>query len=279
MAQTFPVDATTRTIAARGGPLRVRDYDPVDASSSTAGLVWVHGGGFGSGGLDMAESDAVARAVASTGRPVRTVDYRLVPAFPLVGRLRLKPSDNRYPAPVEDVVDAYRDTVERHPGRRVVIGGASAGACLAATAALRLRGSSPEPSGLLLLYGLFHARLPPLSPDLRRRLRGIARLGIAPEMIRRMTFNYVGTTELHLDPEVFPGTADTVGLPPTRLLDADHDALRASGEAFADHLRAAGVPVESSVVADARHGFLDHPGNELFERGVEAMNAWIRVQD
>ena len=40
-------------------------------------LVWVHGGGFFRGDLDLPESDAVARALAERGLPVVTVGNRL----------------------------------------------------------------------------------------------------------------------------------------------------------------------------------------------------------
>ncbi len=265
-----------RTITARHGDLRVRDYVPAVSDTGAAALVWVHGGGFGAGGLDMPESHAVATALAAAGHPVTTVDYHLVPAFPLVGRFRLKPSPNRYPVPVDDVADAFLDTTARHPGRAVVLGGASAGACLAASAAIGLRdGATRAPAGLALAYGLFHARLPTVSAALRARLRGIARLGIGPEMIRRMTLNYVGDEALAADPAVFPGTADVHGLPRTLLVDADRDALRASGEAFAEHLRAAGVPLEVSVVHDARHGFLDKPAAPGFSQAITLLAGWL----
>ncbi len=159
------------------------------------------------------------------------------------------------------------------------LGGASAGACLAASAALRLREpGQPTPAGLLFAYGLFHARLPETSPALRSRLRGIARLGIGPEMVRRMTLNYAGSDEVHTDPEAFPGTADVHGLPTTLVMDADRDALRASGEAFAGHLRAADVVTDHMVVPDARHGFLDKPDSDSFPQGIAALTGWLDRQ-
>ncbi|WP_405182719.1 alpha/beta hydrolase [Nocardia sp. NBC_01377] len=274
-----PVTTEDRTVTGRHGDFRVRDYRPAVTTTNTP-MVWVHGGGFGSGDLDMPESHAVATAIASTGRPVTTVDYRLVPAFALIGRFRLKPSTNRYPVPLDDVTDAVLDTVGRHPGRAVILGGASAGACLAASATMRVRQDmTAAPTGLLLVYGLFHAQLPALSANLRPRLRGIARLGAAPEIFRRMTMNYVGTDELFADPAVFPGTADVRGFPPTLLLDADRDALRASSEAFADHLRAVNVPLSTSVIPETRHGFLNKPGSRGYPEAIATMTDWLSHRD
>jgi acetyl esterase/lipase len=57
------------------------------ARANGPGLVWVHGGGFARGGLDMPEADWVSSTLSGRGIPVVSVDYRL--AGP--GR--------RYPAP------------------------------------------------------------------------------------------------------------------------------------------------------------------------------------
>ncbi|MDX3179666.1 alpha/beta hydrolase [Streptomyces sp. ME02-7008A-1] len=273
--ETTEVTVNDRTVTARHGRVQVRDYVP-SAEISAAPFVWVHGGGFGAGSLDMAESHMVAMKIAATGRRVTTVDYHLVPRFPLIGRFRMKPSEHRYPVPVDDVTDVFLDVAARHPDRGIVLGGASAGACLAASAAIRLRDSgAATPTGLVLIYGLFHARLPAMSQSLRSRLRGIARLGVAPEMTRRMTLNYAGTEAVWNDPGAFPGTADVHGLPPTLMLNADHDALRASGDAFAEHLRSADVRLDAFLVPGARHGFLDKPHSEGFNEGITTMTEWL----
>jgi acetyl esterase len=46
-------------------------------------------------------------------------------------------------------------------------------------------------------------------------------------------------------------------LPPTVLVTAEHDVLRAEGDAYAARLAAAGVPVDHVVVPGADHYFLD----------------------
>jgi len=63
-------------------PVPIRWYHPAVEGSETTGvptLLWAHGGGFFSGGLDQPEAHDVARALAQRGLPVVTVDYRLAP--------------------------------------------------------------------------------------------------------------------------------------------------------------------------------------------------------
>ena len=268
------VSVRERVVQGRHGPLPVREYRPSHATGS-APLVWVHGGGFSSGGLDQRESDAPARALAARGRAVLTVDYRLAPKWPFRGQITLAPSPNRFPVPVDDVIDAYRDFAERE-GAAPYLGGASAGACLSASAAQRLTGDPMRPPGLLLLYGIFHAALPPLSPHLRSRVRGVhGVLQFRPDTVHRMNLNYAGSEEALGDTRTFPGGGDVGGLPPTLLLDADRDTLRASGEAFAAELERSGVDVVHRIVAGSTHGFLDRPRSASFREGLDVMHGWL----
>lgn len=45
----------------------------------------------------------------------------------------------------------------------------------------------------------------------------------------------------------------------TLMIDADRDAMRASGDQFATKLQTAGVDLEYYVLPDSRHAFLNHP--------------------
>ena len=77
------------------------------------------------------------------------------------------------------------------------------------------------------------------------------------------------------DPRAFPGGHDLTGLPDTLMLDADRDSLRASGGAFAEELRRAGVPLRYEVVPETPHGFLNRPGTPGYDAGVRIMTDWL----
>lgn len=176
-------------ITGRRGRIPIRDYLPARSDPNAVALLWLHGGGFVSGGLDQRESHIVALRIAESGRRVRAVDYPLVPRAPFPPSAPLRRSENRYPVPVDAVVSAGDDLRSEQP--RLVFGGASAGACLAVSAALRLRDDGKDlPDGLVLCYGTFHAALPSLPESVRARVRGLRGLTqFSPRVIHRMNLN------------------------------------------------------------------------------------------
>lgn len=268
---------TDRHVPGRHGDVRVREYTPAGPVKGPR-LVWVHGGGWVVGTIDEPEAHLVSLRVAEAGFPVTSVDYGLVPKFPMVGPLRLKPSPFRYPVPQDQIMDAWLDAARTHGGP-MWLGGASAGACLTANVALRLRdGEGPLPLGLAFLYGLFHGVLPPASRSLRHRLWGLADLQVVQEAVRRAATNHTGSADDLDNPHVFPGLGTLDGLPPVHLLNADRDLLRASAENFSRRLGEAGVPHEGWYLPGTTHGFLARPESDAFAVGIRALVAWLGGQ-
>ncbi|MFJ6158746.1 alpha/beta hydrolase [Pseudarthrobacter sp. NPDC092184] len=276
---TESLEISDELVEGRHGSIPIRRYTfPTGPAQDSDLLVWLHGGAFSGGGLDQLESHAVACALAKQGRPVVTIDYRLAPPWSWIS----KPKPGvlpgiRFPVPLDDVIDAANAIRKESPNRRLILGGASAGACLAAAATLRLRDEGQElPARLILAYGTFHADLPTLPPDIRARVRG--RHGIAqfnPRVVERMNRNYAGSPAAMSDFHAFPGGGDVSEFPPTLMLDADRDTLRASGQAFRDELITAGTALKYCVVVDARHGFLDKPETRSFADGIKRIHAWL----
>ena len=248
------------------GDVPVRVYGRRDGDRPC--LVWLHGGAFRMGDLDMPEADWTARQVAvRADAVVVSVDYRLC-----VGGVT-------YPVPHDDTVAAVRWVRDNSEAlgvdpERVSLGGASAGGNLAAGAALKLRDQDGwVPAALLLAYTTLHAVVPPASPSLAALLDEIPLLlRFLPETRRGITENFLGGPASAADGYAMPANAVLEGLCPVLLLNSEYDDLRASAEVFAGRLAVAGVDVRQVLVPGMLHGFLNlHAGIEPVDRALALM--------
>ncbi|MDI2129392.1 alpha/beta hydrolase [Yinghuangia seranimata] len=259
-------------------PVPIRTYRP-DRPVGPA-LLWMHGGAFAYGSINMPEGDAVCRALAERGITCVSVEYRLVP-----GKGRFKEQRGatavRYPLPLDDCANAWswlRANTERIGVRpdALYVGGASAGSTLAATLALRFVNSPEVPRGVVMAYPSMHADLLPPGPELKYALRGFRRFGVITR--RRHVWcsaNYVGKRNLHRLTEAFPGGRDLTGFPDTLIVNSERDTLRASGEAFARELEAHQATVHVEFEAGTDHGHLNEPDNPGFARTLDTFADWM----
>lgn len=273
-----------RMITGPHGPVPVRIYPPARTSAAgptsaaaagaAPGLVWLHGGGFAYGDLDMPEGDWVADQLAARGIGVVSVDYRLAPRPTAAGFT--------FPVPADDVLAAFHWTLAHaaelglDPGA-LSIGGASAGGALAAAAAVRLRDAGgPAPRRVLLAYPTVHAVLPDPSEELAAKILLLPEQDIfTPAEVAEMNLNYVGDPAELANPHAFPGGHDLSALPPTLIINSDLDSLRSSGEAYAEELRAAGVDVTCLSEPGTVHGHLDRPDQPGATVSLERMATWL----
>jgi len=252
------------------GPLPARHYrGPI---SHGQGLVWVHGGAFIAGSLDMPESHWVSMEFAARGVPVLALEYHKA----LEGV--------HFPVPSDDVLAGWLAA----PGtlgisaENLHIGGASAGGNLTAGVTARLqRGDGPIPASLLLIYPVLHSTLPPAG-----ELAAAAADALPPEarfsheFTRAINVNYVGGAAHLADPIAFvANSADVAGFPATLILNAEGDDLRASGEAFGQQLADAGVPVLVEFEPGTMHGYLDHPGVPAAIASIDRIVTWLGVDE
>jgi len=263
LVRRFPRLAKVRmrdlVVDAPSGPQPARLYRDDTAPHAGAAIVWVHGGAFIGGDLDMPESNWVALELAARGIPVLAVDY-----VKCLG-------DVHFPAPSDDALAAWRfarihsaDLLGVEPGA-LVLGGASAGGNLAAGAVARLRDAGePIPAALVLVY-------PALDPD------GAHPGGIPdPESpYAKLSLNFAGSPEAMHNPHAFPGLGSVGGFPPTLVVVCEHDTLRPSGEAFASRLSAAGRDATLCVESDADHGHINEPSDPGAARTLAAIGDWI----
>lgn len=217
------------------GDITVRIYGPADVPAPTGGLpvlVYVHGGGWVIGDLDV--YDTSARALANRGRcVVVSVEYRHAPEHP-------------FPAAHDDVLAATRWVQDRAGDfggdpARVAIAGESAGGNMAAATCLQLRDAGePLPVFQLLIYPLTtgandstsFADSADAKPLNRPMVSWFAKHAFpTPEAAMDTRFELLGIPVERL-----------AGLPPALVMTAERDPLRSQGQAFAERLAAAGVP-------------------------------------
>ena len=254
------------TLERTDGNVRLRVLLPIERPAGV--IVYYHGGGWVVGSIE--ESDTLARKLAErTSCAVVLVGYRLAP-------------EHRYPVAVDDAYAALEWT----------------GAHLdeiAGDGAPAVRGGRQRRGQPRRRRGRPRAR--PQRPgdrDADSRLPRHRR-GLRPALVhgsRERVAADEGRDDLVLGP--LPArrspalrarclaaarTADLVGLPPAVVLTAEHDVLRDEGEAYAQRLADAGVPVDFQRHARQMHGFftlLMLPGSERgFQHVVKAVRACI----
>lgn len=259
--ESTPMQIDDRRIPGPHGEIGVRIYGPVEPGTDRPGLVWLHGGAFIFGDLDMPEADEVSKGVvARSGAVVVSVDYRLAV------------DGVHFPVPHDDVVAAYRWTRDHASelgidATKIAIGGGSAGANLAAGAALHLCDDGEAPWQVFLAYPVLHPILPKPSEELTAALAQAPKVLLMgaehreDDEIGWINENYLGGPLAMATPYAYPGLAESlVGYPRTLIENDEFDGLRSSGEAFAEALARDGVEVEQLCVRGVPHGHLNRVG-------------------
>lgn len=242
-----------------GRLIPARLYRAAAAPASGRALVWVHGGAFIGGYLDMPEANWVALELAARGIPVLSVDY-----VKCLGQ-------THFPEPTDEVRTAFahalahaQDLFGVDPGA-VLLGGASAGGNLTAGAVAQLQDAGQAvPAGLVLVYPVVH----PNGPEASTVVDLTSPHG-------QLALNFAGSDDALADPHAFAALGRVDGFPPTIIVVCEKDALRPSGEAFAAQLREAGVEVELRLELGADHGHINEPADPTALPAVEAIAAWI----
>jgi acetyl esterase len=244
-------------IPGTGGDVPVRVYANEDGGDHPA-LIYFHGGGFVFGNLDT--HDTMCRALArQSDAVVIAVDYRLSP-------------EHKFPAAVEDAYAATLWAAENSErlgidASRIAVGGDSAGGNLAAVVAMRCRDAGGPPLALqVLIYPI---------TDFSSFETGSYRECGEGYFLTRATMEWLKLHYLEFDslghhPEVSPMHApDLSGLPPAFVITAEFDPLRDEGEAYAQRLQRARVPVTVTRYPGMVHGFFSMSG--LLADGRKAM--------
>lgn len=262
---TYPIakDVTfaDRVTQSRGGPMTLRAYAPTTIDLAQPPVLYIHGGGWVTGGLDSCHW-LCAELASRLSTVVVSVDYRLAP-------------EDRFPAALEDCQDALTFIATNAAelgvdGSRVVVGGDSAGGNLAAALAYWDAENSRRIVQQLLIYPGLDLTLS--SPSYRERLSRL----LTPDVLAKAVEHYIGPDGDVKNPLVSPLLADSVeGVAPAVVLTAQHDPLRDDGKLYADRLADAGVPVAYRNYLTMGHGFFSTP--RLCRESVHAMSDLIAL--
>ena len=227
-------------------------------------LVYMHGGAWMQGSPET-HWDITSRIASWNRQTVISVDYAKSPERP-------------FPAALDQVIAVLRWANKQAAElgvdpTQIAVGGDSAGANLAAAAAIDLRGELPILAQLLVY--------PPCDGD---RTRPSYRENPDGPMIRpdgKVEELYAPNPEDRSTHRVWPLLADDhTNLPPAYIAVGEFDPLRDSGVAYAEALEAAGVPVVLDRGAGLIHGYLRAMAycRECEER-LKSMAAWLHSRN
>jgi acetyl esterase len=241
-----PAIAESRDIIAETseGSLRARLYRPGNDEEPRPTLVFFHGGGWVLGDLD--SHDILCRRLSIAGKSnVIAFNYRLAP-------------ESKFPAAANDAIAAvewvFKNALAlRLDPRRIGVGGDSAGANLAATAAHQRRDTGAQDIAFqLLIYPAVDMAFS--FPSHRLDEPGLPVLGSTMLWFRNF---YLNSVDEQKDWRASPLLAKSfLNLPPSYILTAGFDPLADEGAAYVTKLSNAGVPVFHRHFPGQIHGFL-----------------------
>jgi acetyl esterase len=228
----------------------LRLFRPKQANGARSGqglltLIFLHGGGWTLGGLDVYEP-LLRRMCNALQANIVWVAYGLAPEHP-------------FPAPLQDTLAAVRSLFHNAEKlgldpSRIGIAGDSAGGNLAAVASLlnRYGQLGQRFACQVLLYPCLD--LTASLPSHRQFAAGYLLTAETYAWYRGNYLQGINPTDWHLSP-LF--AREVVGLPPTIVLHAGFDPLRDEALAYLERLRAAGVPLRELSFPGQIHGFLN----------------------
>ena len=221
----------------------VRIDAPATRVGNVPGLLYIHGGGFTIGNLDM-EDGVCRQIVRDVGCVVVSVDYRLAPKHP-------------FPAAPEDCYAALiwmatnAEPLGIDPARIGVRGGSSGGGLCAAVTLMARDRKTPPLIFQMPLYACLDDRHETRSSH---QMAANDMIWGRPLSLRgwKAYLGEEGSASVYATPA---RVEDLSGLPPAYMMVGELDLLRDENIAYATRLMQAGVPTELHIYSGAFHGF------------------------
>lgn len=260
-------------------PLRAREIRHVDTPQghSRALFYWplvqgdaplpvylnLHGGGF-IAGVPEHDDSYCQRLAHNLGCLVVNLDYALAPEHPFPAGL------NQCFAMLEWLAD---NAVELGIDPwRMAVGGHSAGGNLASGVAMLARGHRR----LRVVHQVIDYAVLDLAAPAEDKPSALPKPLLRPGLMNFFMSCYLVDRAQARDPLASPLLASVEqlhGLPPTTLITAEYDVLRAEGQAYAARLRQAGAAVQERMFAGCDHMFTHLGPDESAEQ------AWQLIED
>ncbi|CAN5843443.1 hypothetical protein BH10CHL1_BH10CHL1_01830 [soil metagenome] len=207
-------------------------------------IVYIHGGGWVIANLD--KYDSSARALTNAAQAVVvSVAYRQAP-------------EHQFPASIEDVYAAYlwvttnASTLQGDAKHIAVVGESAGGNMATAVSRLALQRGDPRPVYQVLVYPVTQL-VTTTTPSAKTYA---AASPLNTPMLKWFGGYYLATpaeaTNIYASPLL---ATDLKGLPPTTIIAAEIDPLLSEGQAYANRLQAAGVPVVYQLYKGVTHEF------------------------
>ena len=241
-APASDVDTSTVFFAGPDSKLRVNVYVPRGLPPLSPAVLYIHGGGWVTGDVDVYNVFA-GRLASATRTTVFSLDYRLAP-------------EHKFPSQPDDCLAAWRWLKSqagpfRFDPARVAVSGDSAGGSLSALVAQESANDAFRPALQALIYPSLDATFAHPSHESLREGFFLTR-----ESIDWYLAHYAGSNPDRLDPRLSPLLApDPMPKVPALIFTAGLDPLRDEGLAYAMRLRATGAAVYHREFADMVHGF------------------------
>jgi acetyl esterase/lipase len=237
------VTVTRRQVDGAQGVVPVRVTTPAGGDFNRSAVLWIHGGGTVIGSPQF-ESPTTGHLARELNAVVVSPDYRLAPEHP-------------FPAPLDDCMATLwwlRNNADELgiDADRIAVGGASAGGGLAAAVAQRSHDEGLVLRAQVIIYGMLDDRTA-LAKDHAERGQFV----VTPSGCRFAWTAYLGREPRMSEAPSYAAPSrrtDLAGLPPAWIGVGDLDLLCPENIAYAERLKASGVPCELVTVPGMYHG-------------------------